>query len=205
MRPFQRAIHVRLAVSLTLIVIFALIVPASAGTAGAGMRQTKRYQSAGSASLRVAAPFVLVGVGDPGSGLGPEKIGEPVSFRVPAGARSISVTIVDDSGLPVRAFVDGAAPWVAPDGHTYTPPVCGPAPVKMALARDARVLRVFLDTGLWGAFLDAGLVRLGAPPGSGGTSACEPSVASPNVIGSWISLPTSGTINVLFSKRRVKS
>jgi hypothetical protein len=170
-----KAVWLRLAASLAVLAVFTIVLPMSAAASHAGMRQTKRYESA--------------------SSLSGEKIGEPVSFRVPPRARSVRVAIVDDTGelFVVRAIVRGD---IVPreSGCTYylsgctTPPhdVCAGHPRNVALARGARVLTVSPDAG-YGPHETHFLVG-GA--GNGDPESCP----------SPLSFPTGGTITVVFSR-----
>lgn len=185
----HRAPRLRWVASLAVVVVVAIVAPISAGAAP-GMRQAKRYQGPSSASALVMAPFTCVGFeGDCHTlGLGGVRLGEyggeRVSFLVPSRARSVRVLIVDDTGLPVRAFVSGDIVTTRgyPNG-SWGKPVCGSSAMRMSLSRRARVLHVSPDVGLF-AIPDR-FTNPGFQPGC---------MVSP------LSFPTSGSITVVFSR-----
>ena len=162
----RRTPRVRWVAYLAVVVAFAIVAPMSA-VGAPGMKQAKRYQGPSSASAFARGP-----------GFGGLRLRDPVSFRVPQGARSVRVSIRDDSGLDVRAFVGGDV--------THNPnrlPACD-VPQTVALARSARVLLVSPDVGHYGRNWDIIVA------GDGGSCFLP------------LSVPTTGTITVVFSKHR---
>jgi hypothetical protein len=173
-RP-PKPIHIRLAASVFVALMLATIAPLAARGASPSMRQAKAYRWASSVSAFTVGPGV-VGFESDGQGFWNNPIREPVSFRVPKGTRSVKVSIVDESGVDVLAFVQGDVA-----DRLGRHPVCD-VPQTVVLARGARVIEVFPDAGHYGHFWDTGFA------GDGGPCFLP------------LSFPTTGTITVVFSK-----